>query len=457
MARPYPSYKPSGVEWLGYIPAHWSIGRLKFSATSRTSNVDKHTKDDELPVELCNYVDVYNNDFITSELTFMKASATAPEIERFVVRKGDVLITKDSESWDDIAVPAMVAEDLSGVLCGYHLAIIRSLPGAFHAGYLFRLFCSEMLNYQFKIEANGVTRFGLPTAAIDNALLLRPPLPEQELISQYIDRETARTDALIAKKRRLLDLLEEKRLTVITQAVTKGLDPDAPAKDSGIDWLGRIPAHWEAKRLRFVMETIEQGWSPLCNNYPAEDDEWGVLKVGCVNGTTFDQSENKALPSDLAPREHYEISSGDILMSRANTKELLGSAAIVQEVRPKLLLCDKLYRLVVSAPIDRQFAVLALRSHIARFQYERAATGTSGSMQNIGQDTIKDVVVALPPLEEQRAIVAHLNTESARTDRMMDANRRFIDVLQEYRSALITNAVTGKIDVRGEVEKEAAA
>ncbi|HEX5958367.1 MAG TPA: hypothetical protein VFY92_06895, partial [Hyphomicrobiaceae bacterium] len=172
MARPYPSYRPSGADWLGNIPSHWGIGRLKFAATARTSNVDKHIKDDELPVELCNYVDVYNNDFITSELTFMKATATAPEIERFEVRKGDVLITKDSESWDDIAVPAMVTDSLLGVLCGYHLAIIRSLPGQFHPGYLFRLFCSEMLNYQFKIEANGVTRFGLPTSAIDNALLL---------------------------------------------------------------------------------------------------------------------------------------------------------------------------------------------------------------------------------------------------------------------------------------------
>jgi type I restriction enzyme, S subunit len=246
-----------------------------------------------------------------------------------------------------------------------------------------------MLNYQFKIEANGVTRFGFPTVAIDNALLLRAPLHEQEMISGYIDRETARIDALIGKKRRLLELLEEKRLAVITHAVTKGLDPNAPMKDSGIEWLGRIPAHWEAKRLRFVMETIEQGWSPLSNNYPAEDDEWGVLKVGCVNGTTFDQSENKALPSDLAPREHYEISSGDILMSRANTKELLGSAAIVQEVRPKLLLCDKLYRLVVSAHIDRQFAGgTRLRANAARMESRVGSLGAIGSGSSGDTETV---------------------------------------------------------------------
>jgi type I restriction enzyme S subunit len=118
MLRPYATYKSSGIAWIGNIPAHWHVGRLKFLATAHTSNVDKHTKDDEVAVQLCNYVDVYNNEFITSGLDFMPASATPAEIERFRLKRGDVLITKDSESWDDIAVPAMVAEDLDGVLCG---------------------------------------------------------------------------------------------------------------------------------------------------------------------------------------------------------------------------------------------------------------------------------------------------------------------------------------------------
>lgn len=263
MVTAYPSYRHSGFGWLGKIPSHWKIGRLKFSANARTSNVDKHIKDDETPVQLCNYVDVYKNESITSELKFMQASATPAEVERFKIKKGDVLITKDSESWDDIAVPAMVSENLDDVLCGYHLAIIRSLPGEFHTGYLFRLLSSDLLNYQFKIEANGVTRFGLPTSAIDNALLLRPPLEEQEIISDYVDRATTQIDALIDKKRCLLELLVEKRLAVITNAITKGLDPDVPVKDSGVEWLGQIPAHWEVKAMRFAMEFLNHRRIPL--------------------------------------------------------------------------------------------------------------------------------------------------------------------------------------------------
>jgi type I restriction enzyme S subunit len=217
-------------------------------------------------------------------------------------------------------------------------------------------------------------------------------------------------------------------------------------KEGGVEWIDVIPADWEVKRLRFAMKKIEQGWSPLCHNQKAENDEWGVLKVGCVNGATFDPSQNKALPSDLEPRVQYEIRSGDILMSRANTKDLLGSAAIVKDVRPRLLLCDKLYRLIVSDQIDREYAVFAMRTHAARFQYERAATGASGSMQNIGQDTIKDLLIALPPLPEQRALVVFLQRETARIDALVAKKRRLLELLEEKRLAVITHAVTKGLD-----------
>jgi len=231
--RHYPAYKWSGVDWLGQIPSHWEVGRLKFSATSQTSNVDKHVIDDELAVQLCNYVDVYKNEYITADVDFMQGSATPAEIAKFSLREGDVIITKDSESWEDIAVPASVQCNLDNVLCGYHLAMIRSQPGIFDDRYLFRLFCSEMVNYQFKISANGVTRFGLPASAINNALLLRPPLPGQRDIARFIERETARVDAFIQKKGRLLELLEEKESATISEIVTQGMNRSAPKSPSG--------------------------------------------------------------------------------------------------------------------------------------------------------------------------------------------------------------------------------
>jgi type I restriction enzyme S subunit len=216
---------------------------------------------------------------------------------------------------------------------------------------------------------------------------------------------------------------------------------------TGLPWVPVVPAHWETKRLRFLAEGIEQGWSPQCNNYPAEGDEWGVLKVGCVNGNAFNPRENKQLPADLEPRLEYQIKLGDILISRANTRELLGSAGIVNQLTTRLLLCDKLYRLRVDNTVDKHFLVYYLRSKAARAHYECEATGTSGSMQNIGQDTIANLPVPLPPLNEQRVIVEFLNEQTARLDALLNQQHNLLNLLSEKRTALINQAVTQGLDM----------
>ena len=297
--------------------------------------------------------------------------------------------------------------------------------------------------------ASDDARDGLNLEMIATIPCPRPSPDEQQQIAAFLDRKTGQIDALIAKKKELMDKLKEKRLAVITQAVTKGLNPAAPLRDSGIPWLGAVPEHWEVKRLRFATGRIEQGWSPQCDNQPADEDAWGVMKVGCVNGDEFDALENKALPLDLEPLEEYELQAREILISRANTKELLGSAAIVpDDVRPKLLLCDKLFRVRPVSGVNSEFLTCYLRTPAARYQYERDATGSSGSMQNIGQGTLKNLIVVLPPIDEQKLIIHYIRCEVAKLDALMRRTEFAIARLTEYRSALITAATTGKIDVR---------
>ncbi len=444
----YPTYKDSGVEWLGAVPGHWGVQRLKRLAAVFPSNVDKKSVEGELPVRLCNYTDVYYNDRIVDGMEFMEATATREQIEKFALRRDDVIITKDSETADDIAIAAYVPEDIPGVVCGYHLSMVR--PGAEASGAFVKwLFGSAYARASLEVRANGLTRVGLGQYAVDNVELPAPPHREQVLIAAFLDRETARIDALVAEQERLIELLREKRQAVISHAVTKGLDPDVPMKDSGVEWLGEVPAHWELLPMKRLIGPVDQGGSPQCESEPAPLDRWGVLKVGCMNGGVFRQDEQKALPEDVPPDVRSEIREGDILMSRGNTLELVGSAAVVPSVRPKLLLSDLVYRFRARTGVSPRFLCYVLGSAVGRHQIERDAVGTSASMKKVSKEVLANLTIPSPGLEEQGHITAFLDEHGAITDTLITSATRAITLLEERRSALITAAVTGQIDVRG--------
>ena len=215
--------KPSSVEWLGDVPAHWEVRRLRTVAEMRVSNVDKHVMDDELPVRLCNYVDVYKNDHITQAISFMNATATQDEVEKFRLHRYDVLITKDSETWDDIGVPALVTEPAHDLIAGYHLALLRPYPMIL-GQYLSRSLQSKRISCQFHVEAKGVTRYGLTQGGIKSVLIPLPPLHEQAAIVEHVDNATAKIDAAIWRARRQIELLREYRTRLIADVVTGKLD-----------------------------------------------------------------------------------------------------------------------------------------------------------------------------------------------------------------------------------------
>lgn len=199
---------------------NWLSKKLKYIAEIKFSNVDKHTIEDEIPVRLCNYVDVYKNDYITNDLELMNATATETEIEKFTVQKGDVIITKDSEEATDIAVPTFVKEDLENVVCGYHLALIRANENEILNEYLFRKFQSSELKAFFAIEATGVTRVGLSMGEITGVKITYPKsLEEQNQIVSHIKSETASIDIAIAKAEREIELIREYKEAMIAEAV----------------------------------------------------------------------------------------------------------------------------------------------------------------------------------------------------------------------------------------------
>ena len=447
--KPYPVYKDPGVEWLGEIPSSWECPRLRFVARLNPVKSEVRHLDPQLRVSFVPMEAVGENGGLG--LDVVKPIAQCLEGYTYF-RDGDVVIAKITPCFEN-GKGALAAGLENGVAFGTtELHVLRAKPGL----YVPFLFCLTLSDHFRRLGAAAMYGAGgqkrVPEDFIRDFRHPLPSEPEQRAIAIFLDRETARIDALVAKKERLIALLQEERTALITRAVTKGLDPNVPMKASGVEWLGEIPAHWEMRRIRHVVRRIEQGWSPDCENREADEEEWGVLKAGCVNRGVFIESEHKALPAKLEPIPELEIGPGDLLMSRASgSRELVGSVAVVPKCRPRLLLCDKVFRLHVDAETSSpQFLGYAMNSRIARWQIEGVLSGGSGLANNIAQEVVKDLILAQPATDEQHAIGAFLDRETARIDALVAKVGDASESLKELRTALISAAVTGKIDVREE-------
>ena len=222
--QPYRAYKDSGVEWLGDVPHHWQVRRLATMADMRVSNVDKHVKEGEHPVRLCNYVDVYHNERISSDVPFMVGTAEWRELRRFRLAIGDVLVTKDSEDWTDIAVPALVEYAADDLVCGYHLAMLRPNGTLLDGAYLFQTLRDARVAWQFHVAAVGVTRYGLSQNAMKSTRIPVPPLSEQTVIARFLDDADRHISARRVAIEREIGLLGEYRTRLIADVVTGKLD-----------------------------------------------------------------------------------------------------------------------------------------------------------------------------------------------------------------------------------------
>jgi len=216
--------KPSGIEWLGEVPEHWEVVLIKHVADVRFSGVDKHSHDHETPVHLCNYTDVYKNDRITDNMDLMRATATTAEIGRLTLKAGDVILTKDSETPDDIGVPAWVPDDLPGVVCAYHLGLLRPVPDRVLGEFLFRAIGSARTAQQFHVLATGVTRFALGKHDVKNAVITLPPVEEQTTICRWITDECRPLDDAITRAEEEIKLIREYRDRLIADVVTGQID-----------------------------------------------------------------------------------------------------------------------------------------------------------------------------------------------------------------------------------------
>lgn len=425
------------------VPIGWTFPRLIAIADIWISGVDKHSHEGEVPVRLCNYVDVYKKGKIDNTIEFMEATALPREIERFQLHRGDILATKDSEDSNDIAVPALVVDELPGVICGYHLALIRPRQDkGIYSPFLFYLFSSKRFRAHFEAQAVGVTRYAISRSSFTECRIPLPPANQQRHIAAYLDEQTAKIDRLIDKRQQQIELLKEQRAALIQQAVTRGLNPNAPIKDSGIAWLGEVPEHWEIISLGKLAMFLQTG--PFGSQLHAEEYVEGgipIVNPAHMGSGKIVPNSNHTVDTETAKRlERHILREGDIVFARRGE---LGRCALVTENEVGWLCGSGSLLMRPKTPIlNPGFLVTLFQLKAVKESLALRAVGST--MDNLNTSILAFTKLPLPPLTEQDEILEFIALKDKRFENLMQAYTRQIALLQEYRASLIHECVTGK-------------
>lgn len=433
----YPEYKDSGVEWLGFFPTEWDAfdGKRIFKNRRELSLLE-----DEQLAASQKYGVIPQSLMMSLNDSKVMLALKGTSSFRHVAKNDFVISLRSFEGgiehsyYDGCVSPAYtVLSATKKVFPCFFRYLFKSKP------YIAALqSTTDSLR-----DGKSITfdQFG-------SILLVLPRLEEQQKIANFLDHETAKIDTLIEKQQQLIKLLKEKRQAVISHAVTKGLNPDAPMKDSGVEWLGDVPAHWDVISIRRVLESIQQGSSPVAANIPPNIGQTGVMKISGIKHGVFKEYEAKTL-NEGDFNSKYQVSKGNLLLTRGNTPALVADVCVVNcEPKAGLMMSDLIYRLNIKSNISAHFLCYWLLSSMGRLQIQNDARGSSMTMAKVSQEHIKSWLTTLPLLAEQHLIVAYLVEVENSIMKLLSKSQFMIEMLHERRTALISAAVTGKIDVR---------
>jgi type I restriction enzyme S subunit len=440
----YPAYKDSGVEWLGEIPKDWEVLHLRRVIRSfvdyRGATPEKVP--DGIPLITARNIKNGVIDFSLSQ-EYIREEDYASWMVRGFPEAGDVLVTTEAP----LGESAQILEE--NIALAQRIILLKAEKSRINNDYLKYYIASTAGKGELWSRATGSTAIGIKASHLRETLITVPPsISEQKAIASFLDRETAKIDALIAKKERLIELLQEKRTAIISHAVTKGLDPTAPLKDSGVEWLGEIPAHWEVKRLKFLTSLVTSGSRGWAQYY--SDDGAIFLRIGNLSRTSIEldfQDIQYVSPPRGTEGERTQVQQNDVLLS---ITAYIGSVAVVTEDIGEAYVNQ---HIALTRPrkevINSRWLAYCLMSQIGQAQFGLLLYG--GTKDGLGLGDVSNLYAFVTPLAEQIAVVEFINRETAKIDALIAKIREGIEKLKEYRTALISAAVTGKIDVRNEV------
>lgn len=443
--KPYEKYKESGVEWIGEVPEHWEVSSIKYQAKVigrigyRGYTVDDIVLQGEGAISL-SPSNIQNQKFDLKKRTYISWNKydESPEIQIF---EGDVILVKTASVGKVALITNLEGEKAT---INPQLVVFKNilLSNVFFYYYLM----SNDFQYQIDRDNYGGVVGTLSQASINSYRILIPTLQEQTAIAKYLDHQTAIIDELIEKKTKQIALLKEKRQAIINETVTKGLDPTAKMKDSGVSWLGEIPESWEVTRLRYLGK---------CQNGVSQGSEYFGSGDPFVNYS--DVYKNIALPKSVsglakstdADKENYSVIEGDIFFTRTSeTIEEIGLSSVCLNTIKRAVFAGFLIRFrPIPNVLDKDFSKYYFRSHIPRVYFVKEMNLVTRA--SLSQELLKSLPVLLPSLEEQQVLAQFLDKQVEKMNSTILEIESAVQKLKEYRQSLISEAVTGKIDVRG--------
>jgi len=438
----YDSYKNSGVEWIGQIPSNWECIRLGMLGDFSSSGIDKKSNEDETPVRMVNYTDIIQSrkyyPIQTGEKEYMKVTTPQSKLEEHKLERGDMVFIPSSETHEDLGYSSLIDFDEEDIVYSYHILRYKTKKSVYHYYKKYLINHHSVLN-QFSSECKGTTRQIIGRDVFNNVRVVLPPLSEQQQIVSFLDTKTSLIDSLIEKTQRKIELLKEKRTSLINEVVTKGLNPNVEMKDSGVEWIGEIPSGWERTKLKRYVS--------IFTGYSFKSDWFGeegipVIRISNIQDGFIDFTKSVYLTENyLTEYPDYVVKRDDTLICL--TGSLTGK---VGKFNHELgLLNQRVGKIVVRGNkvlksfIDKVFFFQKFQGLI-----KEMGEGISENFPNVSHLDVVELEIPLPPISEQQQIVEYLDKQTQLIDKTISIEENRIELLKEYRQSLISEVVTGK-------------
>jgi type I restriction enzyme S subunit len=428
--KKYNSYKSSGEDYIGEIPEQWECTRLGMLGVFSSSGIDKKTNENETSVRMLNYTDIIQgrkyNSLQSGDKDYMIVSTPLSKLNEHKLIKGDLVLIPSSETKDDLGYSSLIDFDENDIVYSYHILRFRTNRKLYHYFKKYFINHHSVLN-QFSRESKGTTRQIIGRNVFNNIRVVLPPFNEQEQIVNYLDDKTTIIDKLISTKEKKIQLLNEKRISLINEITTKGLDHKVIMKESGVEWIGKTPENWEIKKMKYCLKMVSE-------KKEVSKDDIKISPENVENGTGICFN----LYSDYSG-EGMKFIKGDILLNK------------LRIYLKKILITDyegySMGEMIVLRTIEgiNKYYFYTLFNQGLIDLLNNQSKGVK--LPRVSPETILNTNIVFPPIEEQKKIVEYIDIHTKKIDDLVQSELKKIELLKEYRQSLISEVITGKIKV----------